>query len=116
MIADDDDLFSAAVQLKLASEGYHVDAFGNGKDLMDHLTAHAPDAVLLDLKMPVLSGLDVLVHIQQDPQLSSIPVLVVTSQRDRGTRARCLGLGAAGFYPKPVSLRTLAAGVRACLS
>ena len=83
---------------------------------MDQLEACVPDLVLLDLRMPDLSGVDVLQRIRENPQLSSIPVLVVTSRRGSDTRARCLGLGAAGYYAKPVSLRTLAASVKACLA
>jgi CheY-like chemotaxis protein len=116
IIADDDALFSAAVQLKFMSEGYRVHAVENGRDLMDQLATCVPDLVLLDLRMPGLSGVDVLERMREDPQLSSIPVLVVTSEGGSGTRARCLGLGATGFYAKPVSLRTLAGSVRSCLA
>jgi DNA-binding response OmpR family regulator len=116
VIADDDAFFSAAVQFKFTSEGYDVSAVGDGRDLVDELSSCAPDLVLLDLEMPGMSGVDVLQRMREDPQLSSIPVLVVTSEYGSGTRARCLRLGAAGFCSKPVSLSTLAARVRACLT
>lgn len=116
MIADDDHIFSTALQFKLRERGCRVTAAYNGLELLLQLETESPDLLVLDLMMPGLSGLKVLEEREEDPRLRSIPVVVVTSHSDSQTRARCLELGADGFFAKPLSLRKLAADVESLLS
>jgi len=107
MIVDDDPQLCAALQFKFERAGYQVCAVGNGQDLLAQMKVQRPDLILLDLKMPYMSGIEVLEHLRRDPALSSIPVLVVTAWVDSAMQARCLELGAKEFFSKPFSLREL---------
>jgi DNA-binding response OmpR family regulator len=113
MIADDDRVFSAALQSRFRERGYRVSSVLNGVDLLSQLETRSPDLLLLDVVMPGLSGIQVLERMEENPGLRSIPVVVVSSRSDSATRARCLELGAWSFYAKPLSLRQLAADVEA---
>jgi CheY-like chemotaxis protein len=70
-----------------------------GRDRNDH-----PCAVLLDIKMPMLSGIDVLRELKRHPDLSEIPVVMLTSSAEEGDLTTCYGLGANSFIVKPVEI------------
>jgi len=108
MIVDDDRQLCAALQFKFERAGYRVCAVFNGQGLLARFEVQRPDLIILDLMMPDMSGIRVLEYLRRDPVLSSIPVLVVTAWGNSAMRARCLELGAVGFFSKPFSLRELA--------
>jgi DNA-binding response OmpR family regulator len=111
MIVDDDPRLSAALQFRLEQAGYEVHSARSGRDFFGQLEMLRPDLILLDLMMPDMSGLEVLEYLQSDPDLSGIPVLVVTAWGHAAVQSRCLELGAKGFFSKPFSLRALAVTV-----
>jgi len=108
MIVDDDPRLTAALQFRLEQAGYWVDSACSGRDFLAQIEMRRPDLILLDLMMPDMSGLEVLEHLRSDPQLCSIPVVVVTAWGHASVQTRCLELGAKGFFSKPFSLRALA--------
>ncbi len=76
---------------------------GNGKDALALLRARPVDLILCDVNMPQMDGEQLLEHIKQDPQLRSIPILVVSSDATATRVERMLGLGAQGYLLKPFS-------------
>jgi CheY-like chemotaxis protein len=74
----------------------------------------APSAVLLDLSMPEMDGLDVLAAMKADPALASIPVIVVSTEHDRADE--CIRAGAAEFVEKPIRADVLRSVVARVLS
>ena len=93
--------------------GSAVDVARSGKEALDHLFGRKPgaggspqplpDLILLDLKMPGIDGFDVLREIKDAPILRRIPVVVLTSSRDEGDRAKAYDAGANSYLVKPVS-------------
>src|SRR5262245_30438554 len=76
--------------------------FGRGA-FTDRCRHPLPDLVLCDLKMPEVSGLDVLGAIKSTPGLRRIPVIVLTSSEDEQDRAICYDHGANSYLVKPIS-------------
>lgn len=64
--------------------GAHVEIAYNGKDAIEKMRAASPDLVLLDLIMPIMSGEEVLAVMETDPQLRSIPVVVISTKAALG--------------------------------
>jgi len=60
-------------------------------------------AVITDIHLPEMTGLELVTRIRQDPRFRSLPILVVSADADPATPARALGLGANAYFAKPFS-------------
>ena len=98
----------------LRRDGYSFYEAPNGRDALDLMRDQHPDVVVLDLMMPVLSGWDVLRERQHDPELSRIPVIVVSANRDPDV-AVAVNAGICAFLPKPFDIGALSALVKSCM-
>jgi len=82
----------------------------DGKEALEWLAAgyaHSrplPAAILTDLKMPRMDGLELLHHLKEDPRLRDIPVLFLTSSGNEADQAEAARLGAAAYFRKPSDL------------
>jgi CheY-like chemotaxis protein len=75
----------------------------DGAEALDYLREHdRPKVMLLDLKLPKISGLEVLQEVKGDPHLKAIPVVVLTSSREEPDIARAYELGVNSYIVKPV--------------
>jgi CheY-like chemotaxis protein len=111
LVVEDDPDIRDIVQDLLESEGYDVVPASHGKQALDFLSqvkkkTERPALVILDIMMPLVDGRQVLDSMQRDPDLASIPVLVISAV------AREKPPGAAAFLRKPVSLEKLFETVR----
>ncbi len=80
LIVEDDPDTRRLLSLTLMEHGFHVRSAANGREALDRLTEATPDAIVLDLIMPVLDGFTFLEHVQLDPVWSKIPVVILTSK------------------------------------
>lgn len=86
--------------------------FGVGR-YADRVRHPLPDVVLLDLKMPVIDGFEVLRRVKSTPVLRRIPIVVLTSSREEGDRALSYDIGANSYLVKPVSFEAFVSVVAA---
>lgn len=88
---------------EILSEEYNLYFAENGQVGLDLLREHRStiDIVLLDLEMPVMNGYEVMEIVSKDPQLQSIPIVVITANEDAEEEVRCLKLHATEFLHKP---------------
>jgi CheY-like chemotaxis protein len=92
----------------LVTDGELALQYLNGQGNYADRAAHPlPDIVFLDLKLPYLSGMEVLESIQQKPALSQIPIIVLTSSPEERDRKRAFELGAKEYLVKPAAANTL---------
>jgi len=66
-----------------------------------------PDLILMDLRMPVMDGLDAIARLKSDPETASIPIVAVTAQAMAEDKERALAAGADGVITKPVDVEQL---------
>lgn len=104
LVVDDQEMNRAIIALNLEDKYECVEA-ANGREAMDIMTASPTsfDVVLLDLIMPVMSGLEVLSAMSEKGLAEEVPVIVVTADEEVETWKRCLDLGAAEILGKPVN-------------
>ncbi len=111
LVVEDDALTRLAVVSVFEGLGYRVAEAADGREALDWLRRHkAPDLILLDLGMPVMTGWDLFSALRSDPALASIPVLVLSASDP--SSARVAALGAAGYLQKPVDLEEVGAEVQ----
>ncbi|MFB6299407.1 MAG: response regulator transcription factor [Halobacteriales archaeon] len=112
VIADDDDTIRELVEFKLANAGYSVTSFENGQDCWNYLTGvEPPDGMVLDVMMPGMTGLQVLERIRDDPELTEVPVIILTSRGREEHVIEGLETGATEYMTKPFSPNELLARV-----
>ena len=87
--------------------GYQVEIFFGGSLALSKIGTEKPAAVVLDLMMPDVSGLDVLHFMKADPSLSNIPVIIVSAKSMPEEIEEGLNAGAVAYLTKPVSFSAL---------
>jgi len=111
LIDDDRELCSLLCDF-LALEGFQTSAVHHGIEAVAHCRKHHYDAIVLDIMLPGIQGLDVLRQIRQ---FSTTPILMLTARGAETDRILGLELGADDYLPKPCNPRELAARLRAIL-
>src|SRR4051794_37199344 len=100
-IVDDDDAVRDSLRALLESLGFEVKDFNSAHGFLAERTPKSAGCLLLDLHMPVMSGIDLLEHMRDNgPQL---PTIVITGRSDAFLKERALRSGAREFIDKPVS-------------
>jgi len=112
LVVDDEEGIRDLVTTYLRNEGFEVDTTATGEEALDHFRADEPRLVVLDLRLPGISGLDVLREIRS---ASSAYVIVLSARAEESDKLVGLELGADDYLTKPFSPRELVARVRAVL-
>jgi two-component system, OmpR family, alkaline phosphatase synthesis response regulator PhoP len=116
VLIDDDDDIREIAQLSLElGAGWTIHAAASGEEGIAAAIAHRPDAILLDVMMPILDGPATLDRLRQDDRTRAIPVVFLTAKARPAERDRLAGLDVAGVLPKPFDPMTLADQLRATL-
>ncbi len=100
LLVEDSPSILAIYKNMLTIEQFQVTTAVNGMEAIKALSQERPDAVLLDLMMPIMDGYKVLQVIKTDPKLSKIPVLVFSAKGQPEEIEKALSLGAAGYVIK----------------
>lgn len=112
LFIEDDAAIRTALRLALEDEGYSVVEARDGTQGLQKFLEMTPDLVLLDLRLPDISGFEVC---RQLRQLSIVPIIMVTAQTDTHDLVAGLEAGADDYVTKPVVAKELAARIRAAL-
>jgi two-component system nitrogen regulation response regulator NtrX len=115
LIVDDEAAIRDTLRMVLEYEGYEVATVGDGRAALSEIDASPPDAVLLDIKMPGMDGLETLDRIvARGP--ASPPVLMISGHGDIATAVECTRRGAADFLEKPLQRERVLVSVKNALS
>ena len=96
-------------------EGYDVSLASSGEQALSELLKHGADTVLLDMRMPGMTGLDVCRQIRSNPRSLHTPVVFITAVNDRELRRKGMEAGADDFLSKPFDEVELLARIRNCV-
>lgn len=108
IIDDEDDIREVAALSLEATAGWKILTACSGAEGIAVATAEQPDAILMDVMMPGVDGPTTFQHMQQIPEISAIPVLLLTAKVQGVDQRRFAGLGLAGILFKPFDPLTLA--------
>jgi CheY-like chemotaxis protein len=96
----------------LSSAGIIVDRAENGKEAIEKLRTNIFDAVLMDVQMPIMDGIEATKVIRNDLKLTDIPIIAMTAHAMYGDKERCLEAGMNDYIPKPIEKPQLFAAIR----
>ena len=112
LVVDDEAGILRLIKLELSAQGFRVITACGGEEALRLAEEQRPDAVVLDIMMPEMTGLEVMRRLRER---TSIPVLLLTAKDNDADKVRGLELGADDYLVKPFSPEELSARVRAVL-
>jgi DNA-binding response OmpR family regulator len=112
LVVEDDSTLRETLQYNLEKEGYVVLLAKDGGEALDQARSGRPDLMLLDLMLPVMSGLEVCRVLRSEMQL---PVIMLTAKTEEVDKVVGLEMGADDYVTKPFSMRELQARIKAVL-
>jgi two-component system KDP operon response regulator KdpE len=112
LIVDDEPQILRALRAGLSAHGYEVVSAANGEEALDKAAMELPDAIILDLNLPRLGGLEVCRQIRE---WSPVPIIVLSVREGERDKVTALDLGADDYLTKPFSTDELLARLRVAL-
>ena len=119
LIVDDDEGHAILIRENLEAAGLNnrIEHFRDGQAVLDFFAGRPPGAhqtylVLLDIRMPKVDGIEVLRRLKSDPELSKLPVIMLTTTDDSREVERCYELGCNVYIQKPVDYDRFAEAIR----
>ena len=113
-IIDDDDSIRWVLQKALEDADFQVTSFNNANSILDKLKREEPDAIITDVRMPGVDGLELLSHLSSD--YPNLPVIIMTAHTDLDSAVSAYQGGAFEYLPKPFDIDdAVAIARRACI-
>jgi CheY-like chemotaxis protein len=116
LVVDDAPPNVKLLRLILKDAGYRVLEAGSGPEALDILRREKPDAMVLDVRMPGMTGYEVCQAVRRDPEFSTLPVIMVTALSLPEERIRGIEAGATDFISKPFNRKELLARLQSSLA
>jgi len=113
---DDDPEMLQAISLMMKLLDFEVKPFRNARTAATELKEFRPHLLILDINMPEISGLDLLEFVRRQPELDTLPVLMLTYEYSDIRVAKAMKKGANGFMVKPVTLDELDEAIKKAIS
>ena len=107
LVVDDDERNMKLFRDVLQASGYRTVEASTGTDAVRLAVEHAPDLVLMDIRLPDIDGLEALRRIRSTERTASIPVLAVTAQAMKGDREKFIEAGFDEYLSKPIDVDEL---------
>ena len=101
LIVDDERTLARVIGIRFKAAGFEVDTAFSGESGIASATANRPDAIVLDVRMPDLTGFEVLDRLRADPRTASIPVVFLSANVQDSARAAAMAAGAVAYLTKP---------------
>lgn len=115
LIVDDDWMNRELLQVHLETEGYRVLYANNGQKALEMAPRDLPDLILMDVRMPGLSGYETCQRLKADPTTQHIPILMMTAFDNDEAKLKGLQSGADDFLTKPYDMMIVLARVRSLI-
>src|SRR5215471_16230191 len=112
LIVDDAQQVRRVLRTALSAEGYTIFEAGTGEEALNSIRSSMPDAVLLDVNMPGMSGVETCAEIRR---FSDVPILMLTVRNAERDKVMALDAGADDYVVKPFGMQELLARLRAAL-
>lgn len=102
LLVEDHEEIRDFMSRRLRRRGYEVDLAHDGQAGIDHARRTSPDAILLDMNLPIVDGWTAAQRLKADPVTASIPIIALTAHALSTDRDKALAAGCDDYHPKPV--------------
>ncbi|MGD8454701.1 MAG: response regulator [Phycisphaerae bacterium] len=116
LLVDDDREIVRGVGIRLRAAGYEVYTAFDGQAGLQAAQEHLPDAIVLDVRMPVMDGLTMLGKLRACPQTQAIPVVILSASAVAQGKSHALEQGARFFLEKPYDPKSLIEAVESAIA
>ncbi len=116
VVADDDLDLCELLEMKLRQSNYEVFTAMDGAQALEMVRSVRPHLVILDIMMPLMSGMEVLRHLKAEPATADIPIILMTAKRQESDVNSGFALGVVDYIVKPFNLRDLVLQVQSVIS
>ena len=101
LVVDDDPVIQKLLQVNFEMEGYAVITASDGEEGLAKARAERPTAIVLDVMMPKMDGLEVARHLKADPETKGIPIVLLSAKAQQADIAAGTNTGAEEYLTKP---------------
>ena len=112
LLIDDDPRLVEALQIRLQASGYVVHTAGSGTDGLEAARRIVPQAIILDVNMPGMDGLEVCRMLRAEGQFGVTPIIVMSAITHEGVRRAAIEAGANQFMGKPYQAKQVMAAIQ----
>jgi len=112
LIADDHEQNRKMIRIVLQKTGYETLEAVNGEEALRLARETLPTAILMDIQMPLLDGIQVMRILKSSPETATILIIALTSYAMRGDRERFLAEGFDGYLSKPIDIKEFQGALR----
>jgi two-component system, OmpR family, alkaline phosphatase synthesis response regulator PhoP len=115
VLADDEEDITELLSYHLRKEGFEVIVAHNGKEALDKVIKHKPQLVLLDVMMPIMTGVETCAAIRANTIISNTPIMLITARAEDYSQIAGLEAGADDYVIKPIKPQLLISRINALL-
>jgi len=101
LTVDDSPSVRKMVEFSLKTKGYLMGSAGDGQEALERMAEEHYDAIILDVNMPRMNGLEFLEKVKSDNTFAAIPVIMLTTEGQDDDRDKAMSLGATDYIVKP---------------
>jgi CheY-like chemotaxis protein len=116
LVAEDNPENQEIIRRRLERAGHEVLIAANGREAVEMAQSEDPAVVLMDISMPILSGLEATLEIRQIDNVCKKPIIALTAHAMEGDEAKCLAAGCDAFATKPIRFAELNALIEKVIS
>ena len=107
LIVEDDPMHMRLLEMTLRAQNYTLLKATDGEEALDIAARERPDLILMDIRLPKMSGFEVAKKLRENPALSHIPIIAITAHAMSGDRDKIIASGCDTYLTKPVDTRQL---------
>ena len=105
LIIDDEENIVQLLILNLMAESFNIDTAYDGEEGLNKVDSFQPDLIILDIRLPKMTGWELCRKIKEDPKYKKISVIILTASAQRTDRDKAFSLGADEFLSKPFEVK-----------
>lgn len=113
LMVEDDASIASALSIRLGAQGYQTLTASDGRSGLAVAADQMPDAILMDIRLPDIDGIEVCHRLRDDPTLAHIPVIFLSANINDVARNEAAGVGAVACIAKPYEIRAVIAAIEA---